>query len=126
MIIMLIVFAITILLLVIGLINKEYSFCETFAFVWFSIFAGVSSVLVIIALAANTFPNVKRTHLEEKRNAIVYEMEHGFYVGDSLGEFNADLKHNKMLHQNPWTSWFIGGYVMDVEPIETDGNDVYK
>jgi hypothetical protein len=54
-----------------------------------------------------------------KREAIVYQMEHGFYLGDSLGEFNSKLLVAKKSHESPWTSWLVGDYVMQLEPIPT-------
>ena len=75
-------------------------------------------IVSIILVCENSFPETKKIQLEEKRKAIVYEMDHGFYVGDSLGEFNAQLKRKQRLNENPWTSWFIGDYIMEVEPIE--------
>ena len=75
-------------------------------------------IVSIILVCENSFPKTKKIQLEEKRKAIVYEMDHGFYVGDSLGEFNAQLKRKQRLNENPWASWFIGDYIMEVEPIE--------
>ena len=52
--------------------------------------------------------------------AIVYEMDHGFYVGDSLGDFNSELRAKQMIHKNPWVSWFSGKYIMEIKPISTE------
>lgn len=75
---------------------------------------------IIIICAANLFPEASKISWEEKRKAIVYEMEHGFYVGDSLGEYNADLRRMQRFNKNPWTNWFVGDYIMEVEPIELE------
>lgn len=72
---------------------------------------------IIIIGAANLFPEARKIVWEEKRKAIVYEMEHGFYVGDSLGEYNATLKNMQRLNNNPWINWFVGDYIMEIEPI---------
>lgn len=84
----------------------------------------LSSIALILSIificAANLFPEARKIVWEEKRKAIVYEMEHSFYVGDSLGEYNATLKNMQRLNKNPWTNWFVGDYIMEIEPIELE------
>lgn len=74
----------------------------------------------VVVIYENTFPRVKKMRWEERRNAIVYEMDHGFYVGDSLGDFNSELRAKQMIHKNPWVSWFSGKYIMEIKPIPTE------
>lgn len=116
MIIMLIILGLIIMFFVIGATNHFYY--ETWPIMAGSICAALFIILLVIIVFENVFPSYHKIRLEEKRSAIVYEMDHGFYVGDSLGEFNADLKSKQALHENPWTSWFVGHYVMEVAPIE--------
>lgn len=80
----------------------------------------VAFIALIIILCANTFQEKEKVKWEERRKALVYEMDNGFYVGDSLGDFNGDLKEKQIFHKNPWTSWFVGKYIMEIEPIETE------
>ena len=87
------------------------------AIVSFVLSSAVLIISIIIICAANLFPEARKIVWEEKRKAIVYEMEHGFYVGDSLGEYNATLKNMQRLNKNPWINWFVGDYIMDIEPI---------
>ena len=87
------------------------------AIVLFVLSSAALIISIIIICAANLFPEARKIGWEEKRKAIVYEMEHGFYVGDSLGEYNATLKGMQRLNKNPWTNWFVGDYIMEIEPI---------
>lgn len=62
--------------------------------------------------------DIKLAGLQAKRDALVYQVESGVYFGDAVGEFNSELIKDQMMHENPWTSWYVGDYVMGVDPIE--------
>lgn len=75
---------------------------------------------VMMIIVNNSAYDLKKIKLEAKREAIVYQIENNMYYGDSLGEFNVELKKKQILHDSPWTSWLIGDYVMDIEPISLE------
>lgn len=75
---------------------------------------------VMMIIVNNSAYDLKKIKLEAKREAIVYQIENNMYYGDSLGEFNVELKKKQILHDSPWTSWLIGDYVMEIEPIDLE------
>ena len=76
-------------------------------------------VLMLISIIdAHSFKERRIASLRTEREAIVYQMEHGLYLGDCLGDFNNKILSNRYEYENPWTSWFQSDYVYEVDPIE--------
>ena len=85
----------------------------TFSFL--AIFFGI--VIGVIHL-----PRYQERKLREwqlKREAIVWQMDNGMYVGGVLDKYNADVYYKKYQHNNPWVNWFVGDFVKDLELIDT-------
>lgn len=79
------------------------------------------SVLVIMAgviISEHTFVDQKIEALQAERDAIVYQMDNKLYLGDALGKFNSKIISWRHIYENPWTSWFQGDYIYEVDPIE--------
>ena len=84
-------------------------------------FSGVAAVIILVCIAITQTDYTRHRLLaeyEEKKAALVYQMENGFYLGDSLGEFNANIRRQQIECQNPWLSWFYNDCVMEMTPID--------
>lgn len=96
-----------------------------------SFWSGVCAVIVgcvlfvmsLVCIGENALSDHWLLKNQAKRDALVYQMEHGLYLGDAIGQFNSDLIGAKDAHENPWTSWFVGDYVEHLEPIELEVTD---
>lgn len=86
---------------------------------------GVAAVVVVflaITIGIVHSPRYQERKLREwqlKRESIVWQMENGLYVGGILDEYNTSVYAKQYNHKNPWTSWFHGEYVMELELIDT-------
>ena len=84
--------------------------------------AAVLVVVLAIAIGIVNSPRYQEESLREwqlKREAIVWQMENDLYVGGILDEYNTTIYAKQYQHKNPWTSWFHGEYVMELELIDT-------
>lgn len=69
-------------------------------------------------ISEHTFVDQKIEALQAERDAIVYQMDNKLYLGDALGKFNSKIISWRHTYENPWTSWFQGDYIYEVDPIE--------
>lgn len=120
----LLIIAITIFIIGIGLIiygKRHYGDFDILG-VFFSIMSGIG-LFIMIGLAGfkNVFHDRDLAMLESKRDAIVYQMEHELYLGDTLGDFNSDVIYYQHLHESPWMNIFVGNYWMEIEPVDVKG-----
>lgn len=74
-------------------------------------------IFVMVIISENAFANIMLAKLQAERDALVYQMEHNLFLGDALGEFNKKIVGWKMIYENPWTSWFQGDYILQIDPI---------
>lgn len=81
-------------------------------------FGVVLTVMIMVAISANSFHDRNLAVIQAEREALVYQAENNLYLGDAVGKFNSELIRNQLGHESPWTSWFYGSYWMEVEPIE--------
>ena len=92
------------------------------AFCFCSILAVI--IMTVVCITTQATNQASLASANAKREALVYQYEHGVYLGDAVGEFNAEIASGRHYRQSPWTSWFIGDYVMDVEPIDLSALEV--
>ena len=84
-----------------------------------AIVAGVTAFIMILAVCfENTGHDRHLAELQAKRDALQYQIDEGIYFGDAVGEFNGTLVYQQHLRHDPWTSWFVGRYWDEVEPVE--------
>ena len=106
--------------LAIGIFVDDYEHdCIKFS----GILAAIASGLVLFGMICSiicehTFVDSKVEQLQAERNALVYQMNHQLYLGDALGEYNKKIIWMRNMNENPWTSWFQGDYIYEVDPIE--------
>lgn len=75
------------------------------------------TIFVMVIICENTFADRMLAKLQAEREALVYQMEHNLFLGDALGEFNKKIVGWKMVYESPWTSWFQGDYILQIDPI---------
>lgn len=81
-------------------------------------FGIVLTVMIMVAIFANSFHDRDLAVIQAEREALVYQAENNLYLGDAVGKFNSELIRNQLGRKNPWISWFYGSYWLEVEPIE--------
>ena len=74
-------------------------------------------IFVMVIICENAFADRMLAKLLAEREALVYQMEHNLFLGDALGEFNKKIVGWKMVYESPWTSWFQGDYILQIDPI---------
>lgn len=74
-------------------------------------------VFIGVIICENAFADRMLAKLQAERDALVYQMEHNLFLGDALGEFNKKIVAWKMTYESPWTSWFQGDYILQIDPI---------
>lgn len=116
----LIVLCIFIVSLAIGIFVNYYRYDDIkCAGIVTSVFSGIILFLMIcFIIGEHMFVDHKVAELQAERAALVYQMDHQLYLGDALGEFNKNIIYLRHVHENPWTSWFQGDYIYEVDPIE--------
>ena len=119
LIIVIVIFIIGIGLIIYG--KRHYSDIDVLGVLLSIVFGIILFFMLGFAGAKNIFHDRDLAMLESKRDAIVYQMEHELYLGGMLGDFNAEIIHERALHENPWTNIFIGDYWMEIEPIDVKG-----
>ena len=79
-------------------------------------------ILGAIGLLENSSWNceVQLAELQARRDAIIYQMDNGLYLGSSLGDFNAKIIRGRMGHDNPWHNIFFGEYFYEIDPIPVE------
>jgi hypothetical protein len=73
--------------------------------------------MIGVIICENAFADRMLAKLQAEREALVYQMEHNLFLGDALGEFNKKIVSWKMTYESPWTSWFQGDYILQIDPI---------
>lgn len=74
-------------------------------------------IFVMVIICEHAFADRMLAKLQAERDALVYQMEHNLFLGDALGEFNKKIVGWKMMYESPWTSWFQGDYILQIDPI---------
>ena len=74
-------------------------------------------IFVMVIICENAFADRMLAKLQAEREALVYQIEHNLFLGDALGEFNKKIVSWKMVYESPWTSWFQGDYILQIDPI---------
>lgn len=118
------IIVIIILIIGIGLAiygRRNYSDIDVPGILLSIIFGTILFFMLVFAGTRNMFYDRDLAMLESKRDAIVYQIEHELYLGDTLGDFNAEIIRERALHENPWTNIFIGDYWIEIEPIDVKG-----
>jgi len=118
------IFALCIILIIISELRLNHFFSEF----WNNI-SIVSALIALVDLAVllalgvgilseYSFKDIKVAELQAEREALVYQLNHELYLGNSIGEFNKKIIKGQKLHENPWTSWLRGNYYMEIDPID--------
>lgn len=94
------------------------------------LFFSVSAVLGAIAISASVGSESYLTSMQEKRNALVYQLENDLYDNDNdLGkkelyseiiEYNCDVAKGKIMQDNIWVYNLYADVYDDLELIEFD------
>jgi len=113
----LIVLCIFIVSLAIGIFVDDYELKYT-GIATAVIYGFVLLCMVGAIISEHTFVDAKVDQLQAERAALVYQMDHQLYLGDALGDYNKKIISWRHIHENPWTSWFQGDYIYEVDPIE--------
>ena len=131
---------ITIIGLILGIVGIIACCNSWFDIDWEDILGGISTGVVIVvgfALFVETIMvacvQIPAKHDYEKvlmeKEMLEYRLEN-----DSLGvgnellyndivEFNKELKDVKYHANNPWTNWFVNGYIAEIDYIEVKENN---
>lgn len=130
---------ITIVLLIIGILglvaynNDWFDIRYQFDFVEF---ASISLICIFGISLAVEIPIVLAEQIPAQKNyekfLIEKEMLEYRLENDNLGignellyhdivEFNQELKDVKYYANNPWTNWFVNGYIAEIDYIELEG-----
>ena len=123
------------LVLIISL-NKFSNFCvfwdtiASISIVLIVLFFIVSAVLGVIAISASVGSESYLASMQEKRNALVYQLENDLYDNDNdLGkkelyseiiEYNCDVAKGKIMQDNIWVYNLYPDVYDDLELIEFD------
>ena len=103
-----------------GIFVDDYEHgCIKFSGILAAVASGFVLLLMVgIIISEHTFVDAKVDQLQAERDALVYQMDHQLYLGDALGDYNKKIISWRHVHENPWTSWFQGDYIYEVDPIE--------
>ena len=123
------------LVLIISL-NKFSNFCvfwdtiASISIVLIVLFFIISAVLGVIAVSASVGSESYLASMQEKRNALVYQLENDLYDNDNdLGkkelyseiiEYNCDVAKGKIMQDNIWVYNLYPDVYDDLELIEFD------
>ena len=126
------------LVLIISL-NKFSNFCvfwntiASISIVLIVLFFVVSAVLGVIAISASVGSESYLASMQEKRNALVYQLENDLYDNDNdLGkkelyseiiEYNCDVAKGKIMQDNIWVYNLYSDVYEDLELIEFDAEE---
>ena len=126
---------ISVLVLIISL-NKFSNFWDVINFISIALsvlFFIISAVLGVIAISASVGSESYLASMQEKRNALVYQLENDLYDNDNdLGkkelyseivEYNCDVAKGKIMQNNIWVYNLYADVYDDLELIEFDGKE---
>ena len=127
--------AITIISAIVSIIsfNKFSNFWDVITFISIALsvlFFIISAVLGVIAVSASVGSESYLASMQEKRNALVYQLENDLYDNDNdLGkkelyseiiEYNCDVAKGKIMQDNIWVYNLYSDVYDDLELIEFD------
>lgn len=123
---------ISVLVLIISL-NKFSNFWDVISFISIALsvlFFIISVVLGAIALSASIGSESYLVSMQEKRNALVYQLENDLYDNDNdlgkkelyseITEYNCDVAKGKIMQDNIWVYNLYSDVYDDLELIEFD------
>ena len=123
---------ISVLVLIIS-INKFSNFWDVISFISIALsvlFFIISVVLGVIALSASIGSESYLVSMQEKRNALVYQLENDLYDNDNdlgkkelyseITEYNCDVAKGKIMQDNIWVYNLYSDVYDDLELIEFD------
>ena len=123
---------ISVLVLIISL-NKFSNFWDVINFISIALsvlFFIISAVLGVIAISASVGSESYLASMQEKRNALVYQLENDLYDNDNdlgkkelyseITEYNCDVAKGKIMQDNIWVYNLYSDVYDDLELIEFD------
>ena len=123
---------ISVLVLIISL-NKFSNFWDVINFISIALsvlFFIISAVLGVIAISASVGSESYLASMQEKRNALVYQLENDLYDNDNdigkkelyseIIEYNCDVAKGKIMQDNIWVYNLYPDVYDDLELIEFD------
>lgn len=126
---------ISMLALIISL-NKFSNFWDVIATISIALsvlFFIISAVLGVIAISASVGSESYLTSMQEKRNALVYQLENNLYDNDNdlgkkelyseITEYNCDVAKGKIMQDNIWVYNLYSDVYDDLELIEFDAEE---
>ena len=130
--------AITIISAIVSIIsfNKFSNFWDVITSISIALsvlFFIISAVLGVIAVSASVGSESYLASMQEKRNALVYQLENDLYDNDNdLGkkelyseiiEYNCDVANGKIMQDNIWVYNLYSDVYDDLELIEFDAEE---
>lgn len=130
--------AITIISVIVSIIsfNKFRDFWDVTSFistVLAVLFFATSAVLGVIAISASVGSESYLASMQEKRNALVYQLENDLYDNDNdlgkkelyseITEYNCDVAKGKIMQDNIWVYNLYADVYDELELIEFDGKE---
>ena len=130
--------AITIISAIVSIIsfNKFSNFWDVITFISIALsvlFFIISAVLGVIAVSASVGSESRLASMQEKRNALVYQLENDLYNNDNdlgkkelyseIAEYNCDVAKGKIMQNNIWVYNLYSDVYDDLELIEFDGKE---
>ena len=116
--------------------NKFSNFWDVISFistVLAVLFFSASAVLGAIAISASVGSESYLASMQEKRNALVYQLENDLYDNDNdlgkkelyseMAEYNCDVAKGKIMQDNIWVYNLYADVYDDLELIEFDGKE---
>ena len=130
--------AITIISAIVSIIsfNKFSNFWDVITSISIALsvlFFIISAVLGVIAVSASVGSESYLASMQEKRNALVYQLENDLYNNDNdigkkefyseIAEYNCDVAKGKIMQNNIWVYNLYADVYDDLELIEFDGKE---
>ena len=116
--------------------NKFSNFWDVITFISIALsilFFIISAVLGVIAVSASVGSESHLASMQEKRNALVYQLENDLYNNDNdlgkkelyseIAEYNCDVAKGKIMQNNIWVYNLYADVYDDLELIEFDGKE---
>ena len=113
--------------------SNLWDFCDVIGIissVLFVLFFAASAVLGVIAISASVGSESYLASMQEKRNALVYQLENDLYDNDNdlgkkelyseIAEYNCDVAKGKIMQNNIWVYNLYSDVYDDLELIEFD------
>lgn len=117
---------------IIGSINCwfDFDYIDDMEFwsIMLSIISGIALIVCIINIIVIQIPAKKDYEkVVMEKEMLEYRLENdNLGIGNELlykdiVEFNQELKDVKYYANNPWTNWFVNGYIAEIDYIELEG-----